>query len=84
LRLWEQTEEQVFLDEERENELDALFESSLEKESGVEKNEKESDLAGKKTLETIKSGEQLIEAIELCIAERATWSQYNEVSQRFI
>eukprot|EP01103_Thecamoeba_quadrilineata_P012719 TRINITY_DN3347_c0_g1_i1.p1 TRINITY_DN3347_c0_g1~~TRINITY_DN3347_c0_g1_i1.p1 ORF type:complete len:846 (-),score=181.48 TRINITY_DN3347_c0_g1_i1:62-2599(-) len=90
LRLWKLTQEQLFLQEEKENEMDALFESSLEADSrqrglptavkGLEGvyQEKESDVAAKTTLETIKEGERILAAIDLCRVEVVTWRAYHK------
>jgi U3 small nucleolar RNA-associated protein 12 len=80
IRVWEQSDEQLFLEEERENELDALFESSLEgrHDSDPNKKEAESGFAGKRTIETIRSGEQLLEAIEIANMEKTNWENYQK------
>eukprot|EP00795_Rhopilema_esculentum_P017672 gene17672-9326_t len=68
LRLWERTEELLVVEEEREQEREAEFEKSLaEGGEPVIPGEKEAEagFAGKKTLETMKGAERIMEAIEL-------------------
>ena len=73
LRVWEKTQEQVFLEEERENELDR----ALDGDNMAQANDLQVatvDMAKEKATQaselTIKFGEQLVEAIELAEAER--------------
>ncbi|XP_029433842.1 WD repeat-containing protein 3 isoform X2 [Rhinatrema bivittatum] len=68
LRLWERTREPLILEEEREMQREAEYEESVAKgEEPVVAGETpgESGLAGKKTIETIKATERIMEAIEL-------------------
>lgn len=69
IRVWEQTDEQIFLEEEREKELEELYEStlttSLEPEKDNEENSAEVGTAGKQTIETLMAGEKIAEALEL-------------------
>ncbi|XP_051566681.1 WD repeat-containing protein 3-like [Myxocyprinus asiaticus] len=68
LRLWERTREPIILEEEKEMEREAEFEESLAKGDdpvvpGETKGEAEP--AGKKTIETVKAAERIMEALEL-------------------
>ncbi|TSV41637.1 WD repeat-containing protein 3 [Bagarius yarrelli] len=68
LRLWERTREPIILEEEKEMEREAEFEESLAKGDdpvvpGEAKGEAEP--AGKKTVETVKAAERIMEALEL-------------------
>ncbi|CDS10194.1 hypothetical protein LRAMOSA02870 [Lichtheimia ramosa] len=77
LRIWEKTDEQLFLEEEREKELEELYESTLV--SQMEKadvNDMELDTAGKQTMETLKAGERIIEALDLADEEKQGWEAY--------
>ncbi|XP_067301087.1 WD repeat-containing protein 3 [Pseudorasbora parva] len=68
LRLWERTREPIILEEEKEMEREAEFEESLAKggEPVVPGETKgEAEPAGKKTIETVKAAERIMEAIEL-------------------
>lgn len=71
IRIWSQTDEQIFLEEEREKELEELYEStfqtSLEQD---ERNANEGDTkefaeASKQTTETLMAGEKIAEALEV-------------------
>ena len=76
LRLWRRTDEQVFIAEEKENELEELFEAGLEKQQqSAEAEEAEAEAqglegggeataAGKKTLDSVKGAERLLEALQ--------------------
>uniref|UniRef100_A0A8B9H432 WD repeat domain 3 n=1 Tax=Astyanax mexicanus TaxID=7994 RepID=A0A8B9H432_ASTMX len=68
LRLWERTREPIILEEEKEMEREAEFEESLGKgEEPVVPGETkgEAEPAGKKTIETVKAAERIMEALEL-------------------
>ncbi|KAF9365558.1 hypothetical protein BGX34_009467 [Mortierella sp. NVP85] len=92
LRIWQKTEEQVFLEEEREQELDDLYEATLtasfEKAGMVDNGEgnvgvpstsngDELAAAGKQTMDTLKAGERIMEALELADQEIHAWKEYN-------
>lgn len=72
IRKWCRTEDQVFLEEEREKEFEAEFESELNHKST---NDTESSLASKKTVLTVKGSERLIQALDLALAEQASIKQ---------
>ncbi|XP_061081662.1 WD repeat-containing protein 3 [Conger conger] len=68
LRLWERTREPIILEEEKEMEREAEFEESLAKgEEPVVPGETKGEAgpAGKKTIETVKAAERIMEAVEL-------------------
>ena len=73
IRVWQQTDEQIFLEEEREKELEELYENTLttsldqEEETGGEKSEVTA--AGKQTVETLMAGEKIAEALEIGTAD---------------
>ncbi|EDO19323.1 hypothetical protein Kpol_1036p69 [Vanderwaltozyma polyspora DSM 70294] len=80
LRVWEETDDQVFLEEEREKELEEQYEdtllASLEEGSGddafkgdAEKVEDESTSVRNQTMESLKAGERLMEALDLGMSE---------------
>ncbi|KAG0039532.1 hypothetical protein BGZ82_007766 [Podila clonocystis] len=93
LRIWQKTEDQVFLEEEREQELDDLYEATLtasfEKTGMVDHGEGENvgapatsngdelASAGKQTMDTLKSGERIMEALEIADQEINAWKEYN-------
>ena len=80
IRVWEQTDEQIFLEEEKEKELEELYENTLatslerEPEEGGENNEVAA--AGKQTVETLMAGEKIIEALEIGIADHEMMKEW--------
>lgn len=81
IRVWKQTDEQIFLEEEREKELEELYEStlttSLEQDddpTGADKSEVVP--AGKQTIETVMAGEKIAEALDLGIADLALMREW--------
>ncbi|KAF9975830.1 hypothetical protein BGZ73_000371 [Actinomortierella ambigua] len=92
LRIWQKTEDQVFLEEEREQELDDLYEATLtasmertgmvdhgEGMVGAPSNANGDELAsaGKQTMDTLKSGERVMEALDLADQEIDAWRVYH-------
>ncbi|CCF59635.1 hypothetical protein KAFR_0H02260 [Kazachstania africana CBS 2517] len=82
LRIWEETEDQVFLEEEREREMEEQYENTLlnSLEEGTGDSAFKSDTKGsededeatdvhKQTAESLKAGERLMEALDLGIEE---------------
>uniref|UniRef100_A0A8D3BLN1 WD repeat-containing protein 3 n=1 Tax=Scophthalmus maximus TaxID=52904 RepID=A0A8D3BLN1_SCOMX len=68
LRLWERTREPIILEEEREMEREAEFEESMAKgDAPVVPGETEGEAApaAKKTVETVKAAERIMEALEI-------------------
>ena len=78
IRMWQRTMDQVFLEEEREDQMERMFfEEAVDrhaKSRDAQMKEKgemlESQIAGKKSIESVKSAERLIEGIELVLHER--------------
>ncbi|KAE8447588.1 hypothetical protein EG329_010559 [Mollisiaceae sp. DMI_Dod_QoI] len=72
IRVWEQTDEQIFLEEEKEKELEELYEStmlaSLEPEQDAN-DEAEFGDVGKQTSETLTAGEKITEALDIGMAD---------------
>lgn len=72
IRIWQQTDEQIFLEEEREKELGELYENTLLTSLDAEDNPNEQDgtlietsTATKQTSETLTAGEKISEALTL-------------------
>ena len=86
IRIWQQTDEQIFLEEEREKELEELYENTLttsldqNDETGEEKTEVVS--AGKQTSETLMAGEKIAEALEIGIPDLEAMHEYNQAKAR--
>ena len=80
IRLWERTQEQLFLEEEKERALDAQFESAIdESEAFADRNDPsrpEAEEATRKSLATVRSGEVLLEALDLAEEEAAKAAIY--------
>ena len=80
IRVWDQTDEQIFLEEEREKELEELYEStlttSLEQEEDAVEEKREAVAAGKQTVETLMAGEKIAEALEVGMADLAVMNEY--------
>ena len=80
IRVWNQTDEQIFLEEEREKELEELYESTLttsleqDEEPGDEK--AEAVAASKQTNETLMAGEKIVEALESGIEDLRVMQDY--------
>lgn len=73
IRVWDETDEQIFLEEEREKEIEELYEStlttSLEREEDAADENGEVGAATKQTTETLMAGERIAEALELGMAD---------------
>ncbi|NXL45920.1 WDR3 protein, partial [Podilymbus podiceps] len=82
LRLWERTREPLVLEEEREMQREAEYEESVAKEEQpvvAGETQGETGLAGKKTIETIKAAERIMEAIELYREETAKLAEHKAI-----
>lgn len=83
IRVWRRTDEPLFLDEEKDKRMEEMFESKLIEEDVVEARKAKKDnvgfmedalkaetsTAGKRSMDTVRAGEALIEALELCEEE---------------
>ena len=80
IRMWNQTDEQIFLEEEREKELEELYENtlttSLEPDEGAGEEKSEVAAAGKQTVETLMAGEKIVEALEIGMEDLQTMETY--------
>lgn len=86
IRLWSATNDQVFLEEEREKEMDELYENelldSLENEEKPKKDDEDEDESEevtkvtKQTMETLKAGEKLMEALDIGIEDVESTEEY--------
>ncbi|KAK6582292.1 hypothetical protein PZA11_004700 [Diplocarpon coronariae] len=79
IRVWEQTDEQIFLEEEKEKELEELYENtlltSLEPDKDRDDDAEFGDV-GKQTSETLTAGEKISEALELGMADLAVVEEW--------
>ncbi|KAL5320557.1 hypothetical protein ACEPPN_011366 [Leptodophora sp. 'Broadleaf-Isolate-01'] len=81
IRVWEQTDEQIFLEEEKEKELEELYENTLLTSLEPDKeNEDDAEFGdvGKQTSETLTAGEKIAEALELGMADLAVIREWEE------
>jgi U3 small nucleolar RNA-associated protein 12 len=87
IRVWAQTGELVFLEEEREKELEELYESTLV--TGLEQDDQEAERqdgdtdekvvgAGKQTVETLMAGEKIAEALEVGMEDLELMREYED------
>ncbi|KAJ2694670.1 beta transducin, partial [Coemansia spiralis] len=81
IRVWDKTDEPLFLEEERERELEEMYdrglEASTDQPSGdADADGAEAERAGKATMDTLKAGERIMEALDLADGERRKWDEY--------
>jgi U3 small nucleolar RNA-associated protein 12 len=73
IRIWTRSDEPIFLEEERERELEELYENtlatSLEDDEQLEGQSAEAVAASKQTISTLTAGERIAEALELGLAD---------------
>lgn len=90
LRVWEKTEEPLFLEEEREREIERMYDQNIANDlnrldGGAADGDNEDGAAAieaeavqKTTAETLMAGERIMDAIEMADADRETMAQYEE------
>ncbi|KAL7627426.1 beta transducin [Parahypoxylon ruwenzoriense] len=81
IRVWEETDEQIFLEEEREKEIEELYESTLTHSLEQDEDEDENGEIGaatKQTSETLNHGERIAEALELGMADLHVIREWEE------
>ncbi|OLL22856.1 putative WD repeat-containing protein [Neolecta irregularis DAH-3] len=80
IRVWERTDEQIFLEEEREKELEELYEAALttnlENDEDMTQERVEAVPARKQTIETLMAGERIMEAIDLGVVDLKLMADY--------
>ncbi|ODH53661.1 hypothetical protein GX48_00079 [Paracoccidioides brasiliensis] len=85
IRIWEQTDEQIFLEEEREKELEELYDSTLatsldrDDEDAEGEHKAEAVAAGKQTVMTLIAGEKIVEALDLGMEDIESLREWNEL-----
>ena len=88
IRIWEKTEEPLFLEEERERELEQMYDTNLANElaggagAAGEGDEGEVEAVQKQTAESLMAGEKIMEAIELADNDAAAIKEYEEEKAR--
>jgi U3 small nucleolar RNA-associated protein 12 len=92
IRVWEETDEQIFLEEEREREIEELYESTLttslewedddniDGENNIDGGGKRDGVAAasKQTIETLMAGERIAEALEMGMADLALLQEWED------
>ncbi|KAJ5390831.1 Small-subunit processome Utp12 [Penicillium cataractarum] len=87
IRVWKQTDEELFLEEEREKEMEEAYDStltaSLERDEDNEDGEKaEAVDAGKQTTTTLMAGEKIMEALDLGMEDLEVMREWRKVQAR--
>nr|XP_019043827.1 U3 small nucleolar RNA-associated protein 12 [Kwoniella bestiolae CBS 10118]OCF22757.1 U3 small nucleolar RNA-associated protein 12 [Kwoniella bestiolae CBS 10118] len=86
IRIWEKTDEPLFLEEEREREIEQLYDSNIL--DNLNKDDQEGGEGGevegvtKQTSETLMSGEKIIEALEIADNDREATRQWEEEKEK--
>ena len=89
IRTWDETDEQIFLEEEREKEIEELYESTLAASLDQEEPDAEGGggqngevgAASKQTTETLMAGERISEALELGMADLNAVREWEEAKR---
>ena len=88
IRTWQQTDEQIFLEEEREKELEQLYESTLL--TTLEQDERQADefngantddavsAPSKQTTQTLMAGEKIAEALTIALEDLHTMQEHDQ------
>ncbi|OCF31605.1 U3 small nucleolar RNA-associated protein 12 [Kwoniella heveanensis BCC8398] len=88
IRIWEKTDEPLFLEEEREKEIEAMYDSNiadnLNRDPDAEGGEgaAEAEAVQKQTAETLMAGEKIMEALEIADADREALREWEEEKQK--
>ena len=79
IRIWEKTEEPLFLEEEREREVEALYDANIpdamNRHDAAEDGD-EVEAVQKQTADTLMAGERILEALELADADRESMREW--------
>ncbi|POS70122.1 WD domain-containing protein [Diaporthe helianthi] len=82
IRVWQESDEQIFLEEEREREIEELYEStlttSIENDADPDHQNSEVAAASKQTAETLMAGERIVEALELGVEDLNVVKEWEE------
>jgi U3 small nucleolar RNA-associated protein 12 len=88
LRVWEKTEEPLFLEEEREREIERMFDTNMANDlnrtegEGADEDGLEAEAVQKTTTETMMAGERILEALEVAEADREMMAQYEDEKKK--
>ncbi|OJJ47928.1 hypothetical protein ASPZODRAFT_15373 [Penicilliopsis zonata CBS 506.65] len=83
IRIWEQTDEQIFLEEEREKELEEMHDKNLLDSLGDDEDgegeKAEAVDASKQTADTLMAGEKIMEALDLGMEDLQLMQEWKEI-----
>lgn len=82
LRIWDQTDEPLFLEEEREKEMEEMYDNTLTaslEEENEDGEKAEAGDAGKQTTTTLMAGEKIMEALELGVEDLETMREFHAI-----
>ncbi|KAL3493017.1 hypothetical protein BJX62DRAFT_201932 [Aspergillus germanicus] len=87
IRTWEQTDEPLFLEEEREKELEEIYDNNLaasleDEEDNADGEKAEAVDAGKQTTDTLMAGEKIMEALDLGMEDLEVMRDWRAVKAR--
>ena len=86
IRMWRETDEQIFLEEEREKEVEEMYDSTLtatlERDQDAQDDKAEVVGAGKHTADTLTAGERIIEALELGIEDLEVMREWKAIKAK--
>jgi U3 small nucleolar RNA-associated protein 12 len=87
IRTWEQTDEPLFLEEEREKELEEIYDNNLaasleDEEDNADGEKAEAVDAGKQTTDTLMAGEKIMEALDLGMEDLEVMREWRAVKAR--
>lgn len=85
IRIWQQTDDQIFLEEEREKELEELYENTIltnleqdDRDANGDADANEAVDASKQTVQTLMAGEKIAEALDLGIEDLELMREYEK------
>lgn len=81
IRVWEKTDEPLFLEEEREKELEKMYESAAPTQAEVYDTQAEAEAVSKPTTESLMAGERVMEALETADADLEQRAQAQRTGQ---
>ena len=84
IRVWNRSDEQLFLEEERENQMEEMLEASMLTGNSHEEMAEQSEEVGtatKKSLDTLRATEKLADAIDAADEESEKWEVYEEAKR---
>ena len=86
IRIWEKTDEPLFLEEERERDIEASYDSNIANDlnSGYEREKgDEIEAVQKQTSETLMAGEKIMEALEVADGDREAFREWEEAKEKY-